>query len=118
MSVLVTPAGYIGDFSAGSAGFFRFNTHTTAGAPITIAAPAIEVLQDDDTENATVSAITADHDATGQHLVEFAAPATAGDYSVVLTAGTVDSQSVAGMVLALFSVRNRAVEELRKLAQT
>jgi hypothetical protein len=95
---------------------FDFNTHTALGKPITLAGtPVIKVYKGKATETETTKGVTLtiDHDGIiGKHHVRIVTSdgfyTIANDYSVVLTAGTVDGQSVAGTVLAHFSVLNRA----------
>lgn len=106
---------YLGDFVAGDTLEFSFNTRTSAGAPITLAGGALAVYKDAGTTALTLSpAPVLDTDVgpvTGLHHVTLAltdADLVAGsDYSIVLSAGTVDGTSVAGTVLAQFSIANR-----------
>jgi hypothetical protein len=106
---------YLGDFAASDTVEFSFNTRTAAGAPITLAGGALAVYKDAGTTALTLSpAPVLDTDVgpvTGLHHVTLAltdADLVAGsDYSIVLSAGTVDGTSVAGTVLAQFSIENR-----------
>lgn len=106
---------YLGDFASGDTLEFSFNTRTSAGAPITLAGGALAVYKDAGTTALTLSpAPVLDTDVgpvTGLHHVTLAltdADLVAGsDYSIVLSAGTVDGTSVAGTVLAQFSIENR-----------
>jgi hypothetical protein len=109
---------YLGDFFTGEVLDFKFNTQTSAGAPITLAGtPTVRVYKGNGTtEDDSGITLTVDFDArTGTHHVRIDTSADAvfytdGDeFQVVLTAGTVNSQSVAGTVLAHFSLGNRPV---------
>ncbi len=95
---------------------FKFSTHKTDGTPITLAGtPAVKVYKANSTstETATGVTLTVDFDSvTGLHnvLIDLSADAfyaVGNDYSVVITAGTVNSVSVVGTVLAHFSIENR-----------
>lgn len=108
---------YRGDFAAGQIVRFRFSTYANSNAPITLAGgPALAVYKDGGVvESVAGATLTVDFDSrTGLHLVtvDTAADATfyagGSDFDVVLTAGTVDSVSVAGTVIGSFSVANRA----------
>lgn len=117
---------YLGDFFAGSIVDFKFNTQTSAGAPITLAGtPTVRVYKaNGTTEDDSGITLTVDFDATtGLHHVRIDTSADAvfytdaAEYQVVLTAGTVNGQSVAGTVLAHFSLGNRPVN-VTKVAGT
>lgn len=106
---------YLGDFAADTAQVdFSFNTRTAAGAPVALVGGLLAVYKDDGT---TALVLSAECDlvavATGQYNVtvyvtQDGSPFVAGsDYKVVLSAGTVDGTSVAGTVLAQFSIENR-----------
>ena len=106
---------YLGDFAADAVQVdFSFNTRTAAGAPVALEGGGLAVYKDDAT---TALVLTADCElvavATGQYnvtvyVMQPGSPFVAGsDYKVVLSAGTVDGTSVAGTVLAQFSVENR-----------
>ncbi len=92
-------------YAAGSIIYRNFNTHKGDGTPITLAgSPAASVYKDDGTtEDDSGITLTVDFDAkTGLHNVKIDTSAdgtfyaTGHDFSVVLTAGTVDSISVVG----------------------
>lgn len=106
---------YLGDFPADTVQVdFSFNTRTAAGAPVALDGGALAVYKDDATTELVLLAVC---DlvavATGQynvtvHVTQESSPFVAGsDYKVVLSAGTVDGTSVAGTVLAQFSIANR-----------
>lgn len=116
----------LGDIAVGGQVSFLFNTATSTGAPITLAGtPTVRVYRNNNTvEDDSGVTLTVDQDSvTGMHLVQVDTSAdavfyTAGaDYNVVLTAGTVDGVSVAGTVLAHFSIENRSVENLPTLTE-
>lgn len=113
---------YLGDFAEGTTIRFMFNTTDTDAAPIDIASGAVAVYKDSDTtpNTADVSLTVGFNGITGLHLVEITPTVdsdgipiegnfyTAGsEYTVILSAGTVDSVSVVGMMLGCFSVENR-----------
>ena len=106
---------YLGDFAADTAQVdFSFNTRKSDGTPVALDGGGLAVYKDDAT---TALVLSADCDiaavATGQYNVTVYvtqpdSPFVAGsDYKVVLSAGTVDGTSVAGTVLAQFSIENR-----------
>lgn len=116
MSAIVTPAGYVGNFMEDATVTFKFNTHTAAGAPITLAGtPAIKVYKvGDATEVTTGITLTEAYDAkVGLHEVAIdtsdAFYATAKDYYAFISAGTVDSVSAVGVQVGHFSIQNRPV---------
>ena len=95
---------------------FMFPTHKSDGTPITFAGtPVVKVYKGNatGTEVATGVTLTVDFDGvTGLNHVRIdtsaaAFYAIANDYSVVITAGTVDGVNVVGTVLATFSIENR-----------
>lgn len=106
---------YLGDIAEDATLDFKFHTTKSAGPLITLAGtPAISVYKANGTAESTAGVtLTVDHDArTGCHHVRIDASAgvfyaVANDYQVVITAGTVDGVSVAGYVLANFSIENR-----------
>lgn len=109
------------DFAVGATIGFKFNTRTSAGAPITLAGtPAVAVYKrGSTTESAAGVTLTVDYDSkTGLHnvLIDTSADgtfySTASDFDVVLSAGTVDSVSVVGTVIYEFSLANRPVQSL------
>ena len=106
---------YLGDFAADTAQVdFSFNTRKSDGTPVALEGGRLAVYKDDGT---TALVLTMDCKlvpvATGQYnvtvyITQDHSPFVAGsDYKVVLSAGTVDGTSVAGTVLAQFSVENR-----------
>ena len=106
---------YLGDFAADTAQVdFSFNTRKSDGTPVALEGGGLAVYKDDAT---TALVLTMDCKlvpvATGQYnvtvyITQDHSPFVAGsDYKVVLSAGTVDGTSVAGTVLAQFSVENR-----------
>jgi hypothetical protein len=105
---------YLGDYADDQTVNFQFNTKDATGAPITLAGtPTVAVYkQGSTTETTTGVTLTVDYDGgTGHHDVTIVTTdafyATASDYHVVLTAGTVSGVSQADTVLAQFSIQNR-----------
>lgn len=106
---------YLGDFPLAGTVEFGFNTRTAAGVPITLAGvPTLAVYKDAATSAMTLVPVPVLDEALGgivglHHVtVSLADPDfVAGDYKVVLSAGTVDGQSVAGTILAHFSILKR-----------
>jgi hypothetical protein len=98
---------------------FDFHTVNATGLPTTLAGtPVISVYKDNATGTEKTSAetyitLTVDFDSiTGTHHVEIdtsgdAFFAVGADYTVRITAGTVDGVSVVGYVLGHFSIENR-----------
>lgn len=115
---------YHGDIRLGDTIHFKFTTVSTAGAPTTLAGtPSISVYPGSSTTQlgpATVASpangITPviDFDGvTGMHHVTIEATsgngyATATNYEVMISAGTVGGQSVAGYIIGSFSIENRS----------
>jgi len=109
---------YLGDYAEDYATLnFKFSTHKSDGTPITLGGtPALSVYKANSTTQSNVGVtLTVDFDSViGLHnvLIDLSADAfyaTANDYSVVITAGSVNSVSVVGTVLAHFSIQNRYV---------
>lgn len=107
----------LGDFTASKTVRCFFNTRGTTGAPITLAGtPAISVYKDGGTTESTAGVtLTTDFDSrTGLHLVAVDTSAdgtfySAGsDFNIVITTGTVDSISVVGVAVGVFSIANRS----------
>jgi hypothetical protein len=105
----------LGDLAAGGTHDFKFPTHKGDGTPITLAGtPAVSIYKDNSaTESTTGVTLTVDFDGqTGMHNVNVvmtdAFYAAGHNYQAVLTAGTVDSISVIGAVIANWSIENRA----------
>lgn len=112
---------YSGDIAVGATAYGSFNTRDTDGAPITLAGtPAISIYKNmDDTQDVSGVTLAVDDDSltgfhrwsvdTSQDGTFFAA---GNDFFVVLTAGTVDSVSVVGVVVGHFSIANRPVQSI------
>ena len=106
----------LGDFEEDYATLnFYFSTHKGDGTPATLSdTPAVSVYKGSSTTQSTAGiTLNVDFDGvTGLNhvLIDLSADAfyaIANDYAVVITTGTVDSISVVGMVVALFSIENR-----------
>jgi VCBS repeat-containing protein len=104
---------YLGDFYRGATFDFKFNTIDDALAPITLAGtPSLTCYKDNDTTQDTSGlTLSVDFDSvTGKHnvrvdLTSDTAFYTAGSsYQVAMAAGTVDSISVVGRVIAEFTI--------------
>jgi len=120
LALLAAPASavHLGDFPVGATVDFMFNTRTAAGAPITFAGtPGLTVYRGSNTtEDPGDITLVIDYDTpatTGMHHVTIATGGdptfyVAGDYQVVVVQGTVNGQSVAGTVIASFSLDNRS----------
>ena len=108
----------LGDFDAGSTLYFKFTTfRPSTGAPFTLAGtPAVSVYKDASTTQSTAGVtLTADFDAvTGLNHVAIDTSADGTFYAVgsffdvVVTTGTVDSVSAAGVVVGRFTLRKTA----------
>jgi hypothetical protein len=117
-------ARYLGDYSEDGTLDFKFNTIDSSDAPITLAGtPSLAVYKTDGTTESTAGiTLTVDFDSvTGLHHVQIdlsadAFYATGNDYQVVIAAGTVDGNSVVGVVLADFSIENRVSASTAGLA--
>lgn len=108
---------WLGEFDVSSLVDFKFTTRGTTGAPTTLAGtPAISVYKANSTTESTAGVtLTADFDSrTGLNHVRIDTSAdgtfyaTATDFQVVVTTGTVGGTSVVGEVVGHFSLRNRA----------
>ena len=107
---------YIGDFSLGDTFDTKFCTVTTTGAPTTLAGtPVVSAYVGNSLTQITAGiTLTVDFDAvTGLHNVRVVASgangyATASNYQLVITTGTVNSVSVVGYVIAQFSIEARS----------
>lgn len=108
---------YRGDFRAGDTIDLKFQTLNVSAVPTTLAGtPAISVYKSNSTtESAAGITLTVDFDTrTGMHHVRIATAsdgtfyAEQNDFDVVITAGTVNSVSVVGRVVASFSLANRS----------
>ena len=105
----------LGNFSEDQTLDFKFNTIDADGDPVTMTSATVKVYKGNSTttEVTTGVTLTTDFDGmTGTHhvRVDLTDPfyAAGNEFSVVLTAGTVDGKSMAGTVLAHFSIDNRA----------
>src|SRR3989304_6310115 len=107
--------GYVGDIRLGDTIDVKFATVSTIGAPTTLAGtPAVSAYPGNSTTQLTAGiTLTVDFDAvTGLHNVRVVATsgngyATATNYSLVITTGTVGGTSVVGYVVGEFSIENR-----------
>lgn len=106
---------YLGDISLGQTLDFNFTTRQISGAPSTLSSsPVLSCYVGNSTTEITAGiTLSVDFDSrTGMNHVRIVASggngyATASDYSVVITTGTVNSVSVVGEVVADFSIENR-----------
>lgn len=107
---------YIGDFRLGDTFDTKFTTVQSTGAPTTLAgSPVISAYPGNSTTELTAGiTLTVDFDArTGMHNVRVVATsgngyATATNYQLVITVGTVNGVSAVGYVVAEFSIENRS----------
>lgn len=108
---------YQGNYAAGSTVVFNFNTASFAdGSPITLAGtPTLACYKNSTTESSSGITLTVDYDSrTGMHHVVIDTSANAGfyatanDFDVIITAGTVGGTSVVGRKVGSFSLGNRA----------
>jgi hypothetical protein len=117
---------YLGDFPLAGAVYFCFSTQKADGTPITLAGtPAVVVRKNDSAAPLALDpapVLTVDFNGvTGLHNVKVDladSDFVAGDYDACLSAGTVDGISVAGRVLAHFSVNNRTVATVENKIDT
>ena len=109
---------YLGDYAEDYATLnFKFSTHKADGTPITLAgSPVVSVYKANGTTQSTAGiTLSVDFDSvTGLNnvLIDLSADAfyaVGNDYSVVITAGTVNGVSVVGTVVAHFSIENRNI---------
>lgn len=108
---------YIGDLVLGDTFDVKFTTIASTGAPITLAgSPVISAYPGNSTTQLTAGiTLSVDFDGvTGLHNIRVVASsgngyATATNYALVITTGTVDSVSVVGYVVAHFSIENRVL---------
>ncbi len=117
---------YLGDYAEDYATLnFKFSTHQTDGTPITLSGtPVISVYKANNPAQATagISLNTDFGSVTGMHhvLIDLSADdfyEAGSDYQVVITAGTVDSISVIGTVLAHFSIENRNESKISSILE-
>lgn len=107
---------YIGDFRLGKTFDTKFTTVATTGAPTQLAgSPVISAYLDNNTTQLTAGiTLTVDFDGvTGLNNVRVVATggngyATATNYQLVITTGTVGGTSVVGYVIAEFSIEARS----------
>lgn len=108
---------YQGDIRLGDTIDFTFTTVGSAGAPTTLSGtPVVSAYPGNSTTEITAGiTLTADFDSrTGLNHVRVVASsgngyATATDYSLVITTGTVGGSSVVGYEVGSFSIENRVV---------
>lgn len=109
--------GYRGDYRAGDTIDLKFQTLNVSAVPTTLSGtPAISVYKSNSTtESATGVTLSVDFDSrTGLNHVRITTVsdgtfyAEGNDFDVVITAGTVNSVSVVGQVVASFSLANRS----------
>lgn len=107
---------YIGDFRLGDTFDTKFTTRQISGAPATLASsPVISAYVGNNTTQLTAGiTLSVDFDSvTGLNNVRVVATsgngyATASNYQLVITTGTVNSVSVVGEVIAEFSIEARS----------
>jgi hypothetical protein len=106
---------YLGNYNTLHTVHLKFNTVSLSGVPTTLAgSPVVSVYKNaDNSQTTTGVTLTVDVDSmTGTHHVQIATTdafyGVESDYQIVLTAGTVAGNSVAGTVLGHFSIENRA----------
>lgn len=107
---------YHGDFRLGDTFDVKFTTRQVSGAPTTLAgSPVISAYPGNSTTQLTAGiTLTVDFDGvTGLHNIRVVASggngyASATDYALVITTGTVNSVSVVGEVVASFSIEHRS----------
>ena len=108
---------YIGDYAVSSVIDFTFTTVTTTGAPTQLAGtPAISVYKNNSTTQTTTGVtLTIDFDTvTGLNHIRIDTSsdgtfyATANDFHVIITTGTVGGTSVVGYTVGTFSLQNRS----------
>lgn len=107
---------YIGDFNLGDTFDTKFTTRQISGAPATLSSsPVISAYVGNSTTEITAGiTLTVDFDSrTGLNNVRVVATsgngyATASNYQLVITTGTVNSVSVVGEVIAEFSIEARS----------
>ena len=106
---------YLGDLAEDQTVTFAFNTHVS-GTPTTLGGtPELSVYKTSNATQVTTGVtLTVDYDSvTGLNHVAIVTTdafyATANDYRVVITTGTVGGNSVVGTVVAEFSIQNRNI---------
>jgi len=108
---------YLGDFPADATSLsFNFNTRKLTGEPVNPSISTIDVYKDGVGAPLSLEfdSLLWGQEATGHTSVHLKLAGTnddviipGHDYTIVLSAGTVDGTSVAGTVLAQFSIENR-----------
>lgn len=117
---------YLNDICLGDTFDFKFTTRQISGAPFTLAgSPVISAYPGNSTTEITAGiTLTVDFDGkTGLNNVRVVATsgngyATATNYAMVITTGTVNSVSVVGEVQAHFSIENRVLNNAKLHADT
>lgn len=117
---------YIGDFTLGDTLDCKFTTVNTSGAPTTLAGtPVISAYVGNNVTELTAGiTLTVDFDSrTGMHNVRVVATsgngyATASNYQLVITTGTVGGTSVVGYVVGQFSIEARSALRPTVLSRT
>lgn len=112
MSSILEPAGHLGDRAVGATIHFDFNTSQATGVPFALAAGVVRVHKDGGTtEDDSGITLTADFDSRvglNHVAIDTSVDATffssGGQFTAILTVGTVDSVSVVGKVLASFTL--------------
>lgn len=106
---------YKGDIAPSTTLNFKFCTVNASGAPATLTGATVKAYRDDDTSTEVTTGITlsADFDSiTGLNNVKVVTSdafyAAGSEFELVITAGTVNSVSVAGYVVGSFSINNRS----------
>ncbi len=106
---------YVGDFRVGDTFDVKFTTVNASGVPTALlGTPAVAAYVGNDTVELTAGiTLTVDFDTrTGLNNVRVVATGAngyaAGNYQLVITAGTVDGNSVVGYVVAQFSLEARS----------
>lgn len=107
---------YVGDFRLGDTLDVKFTTVNTSGVPTTLAGtPVVSAYPGNSTTQLTAGiTLTVDFDTvTGLHNVRVVATgangyATATNYALVITTGTVGGSSVVGYVIGHFSIEARS----------
>lgn len=108
---------YLGDFALGATFDFKFTSRAFAsGAPTTLSgSPVVSAYVDNNTTELTAGiTLTVDFDSrTGMNNVRVVASsgngyAAGGNYSLVITTGTVGGVSVVGEVVGMFSIEARS----------
>lgn len=120
MTVLVSPAGNLGDVHSGDILYAQFSTAKADGTPITLAGtPGLGAFRDDNTGGSTggLTLVVDFGSKTGSHNVKIDtgnAFYTAGhDYQILISPGSVNSISVEGVQVVHFSVDKYGVNVTR-----